>query len=150
MKHLDEYRDAATVRRLAKAIAATATRPWTLMEVCGGQTHAIVRFGLDELLPPTVELIHGPGCPVCVTPTRLIDHAITLARRPGLMLCSYGDMLRVPGTMGDLFLAKSEGGERLVFAGAHDGADVPGSEETFDPIVCSPHQRFDARGNEDM
>lgn len=111
MKHLDEYRDAATVRRLAKAIAATATRPWTLMEVCGGQTHAIVRFGLDELLPPTVELIHGPGCPVCVTPTRLIDHAITLARRPGLMLCSYGDMLRVPGTMGDLFLAKSEGGD---------------------------------------
>ena len=83
MKHLDEYRDAQTVRRLADAIAATTRRPWTLMEVCGGQTHAIVRFGLDALLPPEAELIHGPGCPVCVTPTRFIDRAIDLARRPG-------------------------------------------------------------------
>jgi len=117
MKFLDEYRDAEAVKRLADTIADTVTRPWTLMEVCGGQTHAIVRFGLDELLPDGVTLIHGPGCPVCVTPTSLIDRAIELARRPEVILCSFGDMLRVPGTEADLFRAKSEGGDvRTVYS----------------------------------
>ncbi len=117
MKYLDEYRDAATVRKLAAAIGAAVTRPWVLMEVCGGQTHAIVRFGLDSLLPPELTLIHGPGCPVCVTPTPMIDRAIALARRPEVILCSFGDMLRVPGSRGDLFRAKSEGGDvRAVYS----------------------------------
>ncbi len=102
---------------MADAIRATVTRPWTLMEVCGGQTHAIVRFGLDTLLPPEITLIHGPGCPVCVTPTALIDRAIALARVPGVILCSFGDMLRVPGSDGDLLRAKSGGGDvRAVYS----------------------------------
>ena len=117
MKFVDEYRDADTVRRLADAIGATVTRPWTLMEVCGGQTHAIVRFGLDAMLPREVTLIHGPGCPVCVTPTAMIDQAIALALRPGVILCSFGDMLRVPGTSMDLFRAKSQGADvRTVYS----------------------------------
>jgi hydrogenase expression/formation protein HypD len=111
VKYLDEYRNAATVRRLANAIASSVTRPWVLMEVCGGQTHAIVRYGLDSLLPPELTLIHGPGCPVCVTPTAMIDKAIALAGRPEVILCSFGDMLRVPGSRGDLFQAKSEGAD---------------------------------------
>lgn len=117
MKFVDEYRDADTVRRLADAIGTTVTRPWTLMEVCGGQTHAIVRFGLDAMLPREVTLIHGPGCPVCVTPTAMIDQAIALALRPGVIFCSFGDMLRVPGTGMDLFRAKSMGADvRTVYS----------------------------------
>lgn len=117
MKHLDEYRDAAQARRLADAIARTVTRPHTVMEVCGGQTHAIMRFGIDELLPPEVALVHGPGCPVCVTPTGLIDQAIELARRPGVTLCSFGDMMRVPGSREDLLGARAAGaGVRMVYA----------------------------------
>jgi len=117
MKYLDEYRNAETVRRLADAIAKAVTQPWVLMEICGGQTHAIVRYGLDSLLPPQLSLIHGPGCPVCVTPTAIIDKAIALARRPETILCSFGDMLRVPGSRGDLFKAKSEGGDvRIVYS----------------------------------
>ncbi|MDR3405830.1 MAG: hydrogenase formation protein HypD [Chthoniobacter sp.] len=117
MKYLDEYRDAETVRRLADAVGAAITRPWTLMEVCGGQTHAIVRFGLDAMLPSEVSLIHGPGCPVCVTPTPMIDHAIALALRRGVILCSFGDMLRVPGSRSDLSRAKSEGADvRTVYS----------------------------------
>ena len=117
MKYLDEYREAETVRQLADAIAATVTQPWVLMEVCGGQTHAIVRFGLDSLLPSELTLIHGPGCPVCVTPTAMIDKAISLADREGVILCSFGDMLRVPGSDGDLFRAKSRGGDvRTVYS----------------------------------
>jgi hydrogenase expression/formation protein HypD len=101
----------AEVAELAAALAATATRPWTLMEVCGGQTHAIVRWGLDQLLPPGVRLIHGPGCPVCVTPAATIDAALRLARRPEVILCSYGDMLRVPGSAsGDDLLGVRAGG----------------------------------------
>ena len=98
MKYIDEYRDAAVVRGIAGSIARAATRPWTVMEICGGQTHAIVKFGLDEMLPPGVTLVHGPGCPVCVTPAEMIDQAIELALRPGVILCSFGDMLRVPGS----------------------------------------------------
>lgn len=117
MRHLDEYRDATSVRRLASAIGRIVTRPWTIMEICGGQTHAIVRFGIDQLLPPEVSLIHGPGCPVCVTPVAMIDRAIDLAGRPEVILCSYGDMLRVPGSHGDLFSAKARGGDvRMVYS----------------------------------
>lgn len=117
MKFLDEYRDADAVRKLADAIAAAVTRRWVLMEVCGGQTHAIVRFGLDTLLPPGVSLIHGPGCPVCVTPTAMIDHAIALAGRPEVTLCTFSDMLRVPGSGSDLLRAKSAGADvRAVYS----------------------------------
>ena len=107
---------AAEVRGLAAELAALTTRPWTLMEVCGGQTHAIVRWGLDQLLPDGLRLIHGPGCPVCVTPAATIDAALALARRPEVILCSYGDMLRVPGSSaggeaGDLLGVRAAGGD---------------------------------------
>ena len=107
MKLRDDYRDPDTAQRLARQIARIATRPWTLMEVCGGQTHAIVRHGIDQLLPSDLSLVHGPGCPVCVTPVEYIDKAIELARRADVILCSFGDMLRVPGGDGDLLMAKS-------------------------------------------
>jgi len=117
MKYLDEYRDAETARRYARLIAKRVTRPWTVMEVCGGQTHSILRHGIDRLLPAGVTLVHGPGCPVCVTPVALIDRAVELARRPGVIFCSFGDMLRVPGTKGDLFSARAAGGDvRVVYA----------------------------------
>lgn len=109
MRHLDEYRDAARVRALAAALARAVTRPWRIMEICGGQTHAILRFGLDQLLPRGVELVHGPGCPVCVTPLELIDRAIALAQTPGVVLASFGDMLRVPGSKTDLLAARARG-----------------------------------------
>ncbi|MBX9582713.1 MAG: hydrogenase formation protein HypD [Gemmataceae bacterium] len=117
MKYVDEYRDGAAAAALGGAIARAATRPWTLMEVCGGQTHAILRFGLDTLLPDRVTLIHGPGCPVCVTPVELIDRVIALAARPGVILCSFGDMLRVPGSRQNLLAAKAAGGDvRVVYS----------------------------------
>jgi len=117
MKYLDEYRDAAAARQLAAEIARTTTRPWSIMEVCGGQTHAILRFALDELLPPEINLIHGPGCPVCVTPLEMIDKALAIAARPEVIFCSFGDMLRVPGSAKDLFTVKSEGGDvRTVYS----------------------------------
>jgi len=117
MKYRDEYRDGTAARQFADAIARLVTRPWALMEVCGGQTHAIVRFGIDELLPPEVSLLHGPGCPVCVTPVAYIDKAIEIAARPGTILCSFGDMLRVPGSEGDLLAAKSRGADvRAVYS----------------------------------
>ena len=117
MKYVDEYRDAAKVSALAKAIAAEVTRPWTLMEICGGQTHSIVKFGLDELLPRQITLVHGPGCPVCVTPIELIDAAVELASRSEVILCSFGDMLRVPGSGADLLTARARGGDvRMVYS----------------------------------
>ena len=117
MKFLDEYRDAAAVRRAADAIRRRATRPWVLMEVCGGQTHSIVKHGLDALLPDAIELVHGPGCPVCVTPLTMIDRAHAIASREGVVFCSFGDMLRVPGSRGDLLLLKSRGGDvRVVYS----------------------------------
>ncbi|MHA2621454.1 MAG: hydrogenase formation protein HypD [bacterium JZ-2024 1] len=117
MKFIDEYRDAQAARRLAREIARITTRPWCIMEVCGGQTYAIVRFGIDDLLPPKITLVHGPGCPVCVTPVELIDKAVTLARMPGVIFCSFGDMLRVPGTHGDLLSAKAGGADvRVVYS----------------------------------
>ena len=117
MKYLDEYRNADAARQLATAIAQATTRPWSIMEVCGGQTHAILRFALDEMLPPQITLIHGPGCPVCVTPCEIIDRALIIAARPEVIFCSFGDMLRVPGSAKDLFTVKSEGGDvRVVYS----------------------------------
>ena len=117
MKYLDEYRDAAGAHRLAHEIRRVTTRPWTIMEVCGGQTHSIVRHGIDELLPDGVELVHGPGCPVCVTPTCILDAGLILAARPEVIFCSFGDMLRVPGTHDDLFAVKARGGDvRVVYS----------------------------------
>ncbi len=117
MKYIDEYRDAEVAREYAEAIAAVTTKPWTLMEICGGQTHAIVKFGIDELLPGEITLAHGPGCPVCVTPIELIDKAIEIASRPDVIFCSFGDMLRVPGTRKDLFVVKAGGGDvRVVYS----------------------------------
>lgn len=117
MKYVDEYRDAALVHKLAAAIGRITTRPWTIMEICGGQTHAIVKFGLDELLPEHITLVHGPGCPVCVTSAGLIDQAVELAVEHGAILCSFGDMLRVPGTSIDLLTAKARGGDvRIVYS----------------------------------
>ena len=117
MKYIDEYRDAEAAHHYARLIASITTRPWTLMEVCGGQTHAILKFGVDELLPPEVTLVHGPGCPVCVTPLELVDKAIEVARLPGVIFTSFGDMLRVPGSHGDLLRVKAEGGDvRMVYS----------------------------------
>ena len=117
MKYIDEYRDPQQARRYVEAIHKTVTRPWSVMEVCGGQTHAIIRFAIDEMLPPQLTLIHGPGCPVCVTPIELIDKAIAVASRPEVIFCSFGDMLRVPGSAKDLFTVKSEGGDvRVVYS----------------------------------
>ena len=117
MKYRDEYRDPAAALRLAAAIRCKLTRPWTVMEICGGQTHAIVRFGIDQLLPKEVNLVHGPGCPVCVTPVEFIDKAIEIAGRDNLTLCSFGDMLRVPGSSGDLLAAKACGADvRTVYS----------------------------------
>ncbi|MBK8026647.1 MAG: hydrogenase formation protein HypD [Chloroflexi bacterium] len=117
MKYLDEYRDGELTKRLIDQIAATVTRPWHIMEVCGGQTHSILRSGLDQLLPPEIELIHGPGCPVCVTPLELIDKAVAIAAMPNVIFTSYGDMLRVPGSQKDLFSVKAGGGDvRMVYS----------------------------------
>ncbi len=117
MKYLDEYRDAELVRKGLDEIRRTVTRPWSLMEICGGQTHSIMRHGLDELLPPEITLIHGPGCPVCVTPIELIDKAIAIASQPSVIFCSFGDMLRVPGSGEDLFRTKADGGDvRVVYS----------------------------------
>ena len=117
MKYIDEYRDAAAAKQWGAAIARVTTRPWTLMEVCGGQTHAIVKFGLDELWPKAITLVHGPGCPVCVTPVELVDRAIELASMPDVVFCSFGDMLRVPGSDRDLLSVKATGGDvRIVYS----------------------------------
>ncbi len=103
MKYVEDYRQADAVQQFSKAIHASVTRPWSIMEVCGGQTHSIIRFGLDQLLPDAITLLHGPGCPVCVTPMVLIDRALAIASRPEVIFCSFGDMLRVPGPDGVLF-----------------------------------------------
>jgi len=109
VKYLDEYRDADKAQALARAIHDVTTKPWTIMEICGGQTHAIIRYGIDELLPKEITLVHGPGCPVCVTPAELIDKAVAIASRPDTIVCSFGDMLRVPGTGTDLLSVKASG-----------------------------------------
>jgi hydrogenase expression/formation protein HypD len=117
MKYLEEFSDPGMARRLLDQIAATTTRSWALMEVCGGQTHSIIRHGIDQLLPDGIEMIHGPGCPVCVTPLEVIDKALEIAARPEVTFCSFGDMLRVPGSSADLFRVKSAGGDvRVVYS----------------------------------
>src|SRR6516165_7117400 len=117
MRFLDEYRDNAVAGQLAAAIARSVTRPWTIMEVCGGQTHSIVKYGIDRILPSAVELVHGPGCPVCVTSLEMIDRAHAIAARPGVIFCSFGDMLRVPGSRGDLLQLKAHGSDvRIVYS----------------------------------
>jgi hydrogenase expression/formation protein HypD len=121
MKYLTEFRDGEVAQRMAREIHAVTTRPWKIMEVCGGQTHSIIKNGIDQMLPNGVdmgvEMIHGPGCPVCVTPLELIDKALAIAAQPGVIFCSFGDMLRVPGTDKDLFQIKGEGGDvRIVYS----------------------------------
>ena len=117
MKHLAEYRDVGRARAIAAEIRRVATRPWTIMEVCGGQTHSIIRNGIDQMLPEGVEMIHGPGCPVCVTPLETIDKALAIAARPDVILCSFGDMLRVPGSREDLLAVRARGGDvRVVYS----------------------------------
>src|SRR5512139_3945914 len=117
MKYITEYRDAALVRGVVENIRRIVTRPWVIMEICGGQTHSIVRHGLDQILPASIELVHGPGCPVCVTPVELIDKALAIASQPDVIFCSYGDMLRVPGSGKDLFSVRAAGGDvRVVYS----------------------------------
>ena len=117
MKYLDEFSDPDLARKLLDDIHAITTQPWALMEVCGGQTHSIIRHGIDQLLPDGVEMIHGPGCPVCVTPLEIIDRALAIAEKPEVIFCSFGDMLRVPGSSLDLFAIKSAGGDvRVVYS----------------------------------
>ncbi|MCW1969956.1 MAG: hydrogenase formation protein HypD [Anaerolineae bacterium] len=117
MKYLNEFRDGELAQKLAAEIKHLTTRHWAIMEVCGGQTHSIIRNGIDQLLPPEIELIHGPGCPVCVTPLEMIDKALAIAALPNVIFCSFGDMLRVPGSSKDLFTIKSEGGDvRIVYS----------------------------------
>ena len=117
MRYLDEFNDPVLARSLIEQIAAAATRPWAIMEVCGGQTHSIIRNGIDQLLTDQIELIHGPGCPVCVTPLEMIDRALAIAARPNVIFTSFGDMLRVPGSRDDLFSVKARGGDvRIVYS----------------------------------
>ncbi len=117
MKYVDEYRDPKIALAVAGEITRKVTRPWVLMEVCGGQTHTLMRYGIDELLPPGIEMVHGPGCPVCVTPLEMVDRAIRIASLPGVIFTSYGDMLRVPGSESDLFQAKAQGADvRVVYS----------------------------------
>lgn len=117
MKHITEYRDASLVQKAATELQRIVTRPWVVMEICGGQTHSIMRHGLDQLLPEVIELAHGPGCPVCVTSLELIDKALAIASMPGVIFASYGDMLRVPGSTTDLFSVRAAGGDvRVVYS----------------------------------
>ena len=135
MKYISEYRDAELVKGVLNELHKTVTRPWVLMEICGGQTHAIVRHGIDQLLPEQIELVHGPGCPVCVTPLELIDKALAIASRTEVIFTSYGDMLRVPGSQQDLFSIRAAGGDVRVVYSPLDALkiaqDNPGKEVVF-------------------
>jgi hydrogenase expression/formation protein HypD len=117
MRYLSEYRDPKVAKALIEKIKSTITQPWTIMEICGGQTHSIIRNGIDQLLPKEIELVHGPGCPVCVTPLEMIDRALAIAEKPNVIFTSFGDMLRVPGSHDDLFTVKSRGADvRMVYS----------------------------------
>ncbi len=117
MKYLDEYRDAEAVRLYARKIKDVVSRPWTIMEICGGQTHSIMKYGIDELLPRELTIVHGPGCPVCVTPLEMLDKAIAIAQMPDIIFTSFGDMLRVPGSTLDLLSVKAGGADiRMVYS----------------------------------
>ncbi|MGB7148109.1 MAG: hydrogenase formation protein HypD, partial [Terriglobales bacterium] len=128
MKYLNEFRDGEIARAMAREIVQATTRPWKIMEVCGGQTHSIIKNGIDQMLPrgsrASVEMIHGPGCPVCVTPLELIDKALAIAAQPGVIFCSFGDMLRVPGTESDLFQIKGRGGDVRVVYSPLDAVEI--------------------------
>jgi hydrogenase expression/formation protein HypD len=124
MKYLEEFRDPAIARKIIDEIHALITKPWVIMEICGGQTHSIIRNGIDQLLPEGLELVHGPGCPVCVTPLELIDRAVAIASRPDVIFTSFGDMLRVPGSEKDLFMVKSEGGDVRVIYSPLDAVEI--------------------------
>jgi len=124
MKYLTEFRNGEIAQKIAREIHAITTRPWKIMEVCGGQTHSIIRNGIDQMLPAGIDMIHGPGCPVCVTPLELIDKALAIAEQPGVIFCSFGDMLRVPGTDADLFQIKGRGGDVRVVYSPLDAVDV--------------------------
>ena len=153
MKYIDEFNDPELAKRLLDDIHATVTRPWALMEVCGGQTHSIIRHGIDQLIPDSIEMIHGPGCPVCVTPLELIDKALEIASRPDVIFCSFGDMLRVPGSDRDLFGVKSDGGDVRVVYSPMDALEIAranpdkqvvffgiGFETTAPPNAMTVHQ----------
>src|ERR1700759_5791385 len=117
MKYLTEFRDGEVAQRMARGMGPVVTRPGKIMEVCGGQTHSIIKNGIDQMLPAGIEMVHGPGCPVCVTPLELIDKALAIAAQPGVIFCSFGDMLRVPGTDADLFQVRGRGGDvRVVYS----------------------------------
>ena len=135
MKYLSEYRDAELVKSIAKNINVITTKPWVIMEICGGQTHAIMQHGLEQLLPKEIELVHGPGCPVCVTPLELIDKAIAIASQPDVIFTSYGDMLRVPGSHQDLFSVRANGGDVRVVYSPLDAVTIakenPGKQVVF-------------------
>ncbi|MGA3088198.1 MAG: hydrogenase formation protein HypD [Terriglobales bacterium] len=135
MKYLDEFRNGEIAQKQAREIRRLATRPWKIMEVCGGQTHSIIRNGIDQLLPAEIEMVHGPGCPVCVTPLEIIDQALTIASQPGVIFCSFGDMLRVPGSEKDLFRVRGEGGDVRIVYSPLDAVQIarqnPGNEVVF-------------------
>lgn len=124
MKFVHEYRDAGRVEHLTRALSQLTAHPWTIMEICGGQTHTIVKYGLDRLIPPQITLVHGPGCPVCVTDVEIIDQAIDLASRPEVILCSFGDMLRVPGSQTDLLAVKAAGGQIQILYSPVDALSI--------------------------
>jgi hydrogenase expression/formation protein HypD len=124
MKYLTEFRNGDIAQRMAREIRQAVTRPWKIMEVCGGQTHSIIKNGIDQMLPAGLEMVHGPGCPVCVTPLELIDKALAIAAQPGVIFCSFGDMLRVPGTDSDLFQIKGRGGDVRVVYSPLDAVDL--------------------------
>jgi hydrogenase expression/formation protein HypD len=124
MKYLTEFRNGEIAQRMAREIHQVTTRPWKIMEVCGGQTHSIIKNGIDQMLPEGIEMVHGPGCPVCVTPLELIDKALAIAAQPGVIFCSFGDMLRVPGTEADLFQVKGRGGDVRVVYSPLDAVDL--------------------------
>ncbi len=153
MRFVNEYRGPEAAARFARALEQAVTRPWTIMEICGGQTHAIIKFGIDQLLPDRITLVHGPGCPVCVTPVELIEKAIAVARLPRVVLCSFGDMLRVPGRSGDLLAAKAAGADvrvvyspldALALARAHPDREIVffavGFETTAPATALAVHQ----------
>ncbi|MGP4114328.1 hydrogenase formation protein HypD [Streptomyces sp. 4N509B] len=137
MRFLDEYRDPVLARRLLEETAAIATRPWRIMEVCGGQTHTLVRQGIDELLPSGIRMVHGPGCPVCVTPLETLDRAMAIAARPGVTLTSFGDMLRVPGSTTDLLSARARGADVRVVYSPMDAVDIARAEPDRDVVFLA-------------
>ncbi|MBA3538816.1 MAG: hydrogenase formation protein HypD [Deltaproteobacteria bacterium] len=135
MKLVDDYRDADTARRLLDGIARAVTRPWVVMEVCGGQTHALVKYGIDQALPAGLELVHGPGCPVCVTAVEMIDRAHALASRPEVTLCSFGDILRVPGSRGDLLGLKARGADVRIVYSPLDAVELAAANPTREVVL---------------